>query len=174
MSSYLRRVFGGGSGGDDASAVGSGAAAPLAPGKPPQLGQLRRGDGPRRVAIFLDASREAEFASKWAIENVVDKGRDRVMLLSVATPPPFADALAPAADVDVPLETPREREARLRDETDAAVRFAKELLDVAAKDSAARGVRTHTLHFSSRSGSRSRARRGTHLTRVIHCPTCYR
>ena len=139
MASYLRRVFGGGR--DEPSAAGPGAATPVTPGKPPQLGLLRRGDGPRRVAIFLDASRESEFASKWAIENVVDKQRDRVMLLSVATPPPFADAIAPAADVDVPLETPREREARLREETDAAVRFAKELLDVAAKDGAARGVK---------------------------------
>jgi len=138
MTSYLRRVFG--RGGDDAPA-GSGAAAPVTPGKPPQLGLLRRGDGPRRVAIFLDASRESEFASKWAIENVVDKSHDRVMLVSVATPPPFADAIAPAADVDVPLETPTEREARLRGETDAAVRFARELLDVAAKDGAARGVK---------------------------------
>jgi len=139
MTSYLRRVFGGSR--DDASAAGPGAAAPVTPGKPPQLGLLRRGDGPRRVAIFLDASREAEFASKWAIENLIDKSKDRVMLLSVATPPPFADAIAPAADVDVPLETPREREARLRAETDAAVRFARELLDVAAKDGEARGVK---------------------------------
>ncbi len=54
-----------------------GAAAPLAPGRPPILGQLRRGDGPRRVAVFLDDSREAEFAFKWAAENLLDKTRDR-------------------------------------------------------------------------------------------------
>jgi hypothetical protein len=84
MTSYLRRVFGGrtGRGSDDAPAATAvaGNAAPVASGKPPVLGALRRGDGPRRVAIFLDASREAEFSSKWAIENLVDKQRDRVML----------------------------------------------------------------------------------------------
>jgi hypothetical protein len=141
MTSYLRRVFGG-RGSDDATAATAvaGDAAPVASGKPPVLGALRRGDGPRRVAIFLDASREAEFSSKWAIENLVEKSRDRVILLSIATPPPFADAVAPASDLDVPLETPREHDARLRQEADAAVAFATTLLKVAAEDGAARGV----------------------------------
>jgi hypothetical protein len=55
----------------------AGAAAPVVFGKPPVLGQLRRGDGPRRVAIFLDDSNEAEFAFKWAAENLLDKAHDR-------------------------------------------------------------------------------------------------
>ena len=55
----------------------SGAAAPLVYGKPPLLASLRRGDGPRRVAVFLDESREAEFAFKWAAENLIDKPHDR-------------------------------------------------------------------------------------------------
>jgi hypothetical protein len=55
----------------------AGAAAPVIFGKPPVLGQLRRGDGPRRVAVFLDDSNEAEFAFKWAAENLLDKARDR-------------------------------------------------------------------------------------------------
>jgi len=141
MTSYLRHIFGVGRSRDDtASAVAAaGDAAPVSAGKPPVLGALRRGDGPRRVAIFMDASRESEFAFKWAAENLVDKRRDRVMLLSVATPPPFSDAVAPAADLDVPLETPREREQRMREEGDAAVAFAHKLLQVAREDGAARG-----------------------------------
>jgi hypothetical protein len=63
-----------------------------------------------------------------------------VFLLAVATPPPFSEAL-PASDLDFPIETQSETEARMRREGDDAARRAEALLRVAAEDGAARGVR---------------------------------
>ena len=63
------------------------------------------------------------------------------MLLSVATPPALSDVYVPASEVDVPMETLSEQEARLKGEAAAAGVRAQALLDVAAQDGAARGVR---------------------------------
>jgi nucleotide-binding universal stress UspA family protein len=114
---------------------------------------LRRADGgPRRVAVFVDASNESEFAFRWALANLIDKERDAVTLVSVASPKPFADAPLLGTEVDAPLETASEATQRAQLELAASKDQAARILAHLAAVGKDRGVeRLETAVIASKS-----------------------
>lgn len=55
----------------------------------------------RKVAVFLDDSLPSERAWEWTKESLLDRKRDVLHLVAVATPPPMMAGLTPSDMLDV-------------------------------------------------------------------------